>query len=159
MTTQGKNKYNKRGSVLRCEPQSLNLVNSNPPFRVSFEQSSCMRFCEKIQGYNAQVTNDFFLNFNGVQTRVVDITFQESEDIVDVATEILVQREKWFKGIPIDLVFYTDFLKPKYTKQRFGATIPRECILEHYKKFLRVVQTGCKLGLINLRLVCFISLQ
>jgi hypothetical protein len=42
--------------------------------------------------------------------------------------------------MPLDPVFYTDFLKPKYKKQKFGATIPRECILEHYEKFLRVVQ-------------------
>jgi hypothetical protein len=72
--------------VLRCEPQSLELVNSDPAFRVSFEQVGCMRFCEKIQGYNVQVTKEFTLNFNGVQTRVVDITFQVSEDTVVVAT-------------------------------------------------------------------------
>jgi hypothetical protein len=55
------------------------------------------------------------------------------------ATEIPVQGEKWFKGMPLDPVFYTDFLKPKYKKQRFSATIPREFILEHYEKLLRVV--------------------
>jgi hypothetical protein len=39
-------------------------VNYDPTFRVSFEKAGCMRFCEKIQGYNAQVTNKFALNFN-----------------------------------------------------------------------------------------------
>jgi hypothetical protein len=53
--------------VLRCEPQSLKLVNFDPAFRVSFEQVGCMRFCEKIQGYNVQVTKEFSLNFNGVR--------------------------------------------------------------------------------------------
>jgi hypothetical protein len=59
---------------------------------------------------------------------------------VATATEILVQGEKWFKGMPLDPGFYTDFLKPKYKKNRFGTTIPRECILKHYEKLLRVVQ-------------------
>jgi hypothetical protein len=86
------------------------------------------------------VNEGLSLNFNGVQTRIVDITFQVSEETVVVATEIPVQGEKWFKGMPLDPVFYTDFLKPKYKKQKFGATIPRECILEHYEKLLRVVQ-------------------
>ena len=60
---------------MRCEPQTLELVNSDPLFRVSFEQASYIRFCEKIQGYNAQVTKEFALNFNGVQSRIVDFTF------------------------------------------------------------------------------------
>jgi hypothetical protein len=42
--------------------------------------------------------------------------------------------------MPLDPVFYTDFLKPKYRKQKFGATIPREYVLEHYEKLLRVIQ-------------------
>jgi hypothetical protein len=75
MTNQERKKYNKGGNVLRCEPQSLELVNSNPSFRVSFEQAVYMRFYENIQIYNAQVTKDFTLNFNGVHTRIVDITF------------------------------------------------------------------------------------
>jgi hypothetical protein len=140
MATKGTKKYNKGGSVLRCEPHTLELVNSNPTFRVSFEQARCIRFCEKIQGYNAHVTKEFALNFNGIQTRVADITFQVSEDTMATTTKIPVQGEKWFKYMPLDPTFYTDFLKPKYIKHRFGITIPRECILEHYESLLRVVQ-------------------
>jgi hypothetical protein len=64
--------------VLRYEPQNLSLVNSNPAFRVSFEQARCMRFCEKIQGYNMQLTKEFSLNFNGVQTTIVEVIFPVS---------------------------------------------------------------------------------
>jgi hypothetical protein len=42
--------------------------------------------------------------------------------------------------MPLDPFFYTDFLKPKYRKQKFGATIPREYVLENYEKILRVIQ-------------------
>jgi hypothetical protein len=74
MTTQKRKKYNRGGNVLRYEPQSLSLVNSDLAFRVSFEQARCMRFCEKIQGYNVQIWKDFSLNFNSVQKRIVDVT-------------------------------------------------------------------------------------
>jgi hypothetical protein len=78
MVTHRKKKYNKGGSVLRCEPQNLELVNYDPTFRVSFEQDGCMRFCENIKGYHAHVTKEFSLKFNGVQSRIVDFTFQVS---------------------------------------------------------------------------------
>jgi hypothetical protein len=99
-----------------------------------------MRFCEKIQGYNVNVTKDFSLNFNGVHSRIVDFTFQVSEETMVVATEITIQGYKWFKCMPLDPIFYTNFLKPKYKKHKVGATIPRECILENYENLLRVVQ-------------------
>jgi hypothetical protein len=140
MTTQERKKYKRGGIVLRNEPQSPSLVNLDPAFRFSFEQAGCMRFYEKIQGYNMQLTKDFSLNFNGVQTTIVDVTFPVSEETIVAATEIPIQGEKWFKGMPLDPIFYTDFLKPKYRKQKFGATIPREYVLEHYEKLLRVIQ-------------------
>jgi len=63
-----------------------------------------------------------------------------SKETVFVATEIPTQGKKWFKGMPLDSILYTNFLKPRYKKQNFGATIPRECILEHYERLLRVIQ-------------------
>jgi len=42
--------------------------------------------------------------------------------------------------MPLDPIFYTDFLKPKYKKHKFGATIPREYVLENYEKLLRVIE-------------------
>jgi hypothetical protein len=42
--------------------------------------------------------------------------------------------------MPLDPSFYIDFLKPKYRKQKIGATIPREYVLEPYEKILRVIQ-------------------
>jgi hypothetical protein len=71
METQGKKKQNKGGSVIRFEPQNLQLVNSDPTFIVSFEQDGCMRFCENIQGYNVQLRKEFSLNFNGVQKNIL----------------------------------------------------------------------------------------
>jgi hypothetical protein len=40
----------------------------------------------------------------------------------------------------MELMFYIDFLKPQYRKQKIGSTIPREYLLEPYEKLLRVIQ-------------------
>jgi hypothetical protein len=139
-TPEKKKKYNKGGNIVRFEPQGLQLINSDPTIRASFEQARCVRFCEKLQGYNMQVTKEFSLNFNGVDTKIGDLQFQVTEESISTATEIPSQGEKWFKGMPLDLSFYHDFLKPEYKNQNFSATVPREFILEHYGKLLRVVQ-------------------
>jgi hypothetical protein len=99
-----------------------------------------MRFCERIQGYNVQLTKEFALNFNSVYTIIAGVTFPISEDTISTSTEIPIQGEKWFKGMPLELVFYIDFRKPQYKKQKFGATILREYILEPYEALLRVIQ-------------------
>jgi len=54
MTTPDKKKK-KWGDIVRFEPQGLTLINSNPTIRVAFEHTGCIRFCEKIQGYNSQL--------------------------------------------------------------------------------------------------------
>jgi len=71
---------------LRYEPHSLSLVNSNLVFRVYFEHARCIRFYEKIQGYNQQLTKEFSLNYNGVQTTIVGVIFPVSEESIVVAT-------------------------------------------------------------------------
>jgi hypothetical protein len=80
------------------------------------------------------------MNFNGVQTTIVEVIFPVSEETIAVATEIPIHGEKWFKGMPLELMFYIEFLKPQYRKQKFGVTIPREYLLEPYEKLLRVIQ-------------------
>jgi hypothetical protein len=46
------------------------LVNTNPIIRASFEQMGCIRFCEKLQGYNRQARREFADNFDGIKAKV-----------------------------------------------------------------------------------------
>ena len=87
MTSQEKKKY-KGGNVLRYEPQDLTLVNSDPAYIIPFEQAGCIRFCEKIQGYNMQLTKEFSMNFNGVQKTIVEVIFLVSEETIAATTKI-----------------------------------------------------------------------
>jgi hypothetical protein len=85
-TPEGRRRTTKGGDIVRFEPQDLRLVNANPTIRVSFEQVGCIRFCEKIQGYNMQVAKEFALSFNGIEANVENMKFQVFEDTIDVAT-------------------------------------------------------------------------
>jgi len=71
---------------------------------------------------------------------VGNLQFQFSEDTIVVATKIPTHGEQWFKGMQLDLSYYHDFLKPEFRNTDFGATIPREILLESHIKLLRVIQ-------------------
>jgi hypothetical protein len=100
-------------------------MNADPTIKTSFEQVDCIRFSEKLQGYNMQVEKESALNFNGIGAMVGDMQFQVSKDTIIFAIEILVHGEQWFKGMQLDLVCNHEFLKPKFRNTDFGATIPR----------------------------------
>jgi hypothetical protein len=61
-----------------------------------------------------QVTKEFSLKFNGVDAKTCYIQFQVTEESISATTEIPSKGEKWFKAIPLDLIFYHDFLKPEH---------------------------------------------
>ena len=73
-STVGKKVY-KGGAIIRTEPQDLVLFEDDPTLRASFEWVGCIIFCQKIQGFNQQVTKDFALHFDGVKTKVGDLEF------------------------------------------------------------------------------------
>ena len=78
-TPEQKKKYNKGGNIVRFKPQGLQLINSDPTIMAYFEQARCVRFCEKLQGYNMQVTKEFSLNFNAIDTKIGDLQFHVNE--------------------------------------------------------------------------------
>jgi hypothetical protein len=87
-TSQRKIKNARSGRVVRFEPQDLKLINADPTIRASFEQVICMHLCERIQGYNAQLVEQFTLNFTGVSATIAGITFQVTKETMSVATKI-----------------------------------------------------------------------
>jgi hypothetical protein len=76
------------GRAVRFEPQDLELINEDPMIRASFKQVGCMRFCERIKGYNVKLVEQFALNFTGVSATIAEITFQVMEETLSAATEI-----------------------------------------------------------------------
>ena len=70
-----KNKYNKGGEICNMEPKGTYFLNSNPMYKDCFQQGGCLAFCEKFQGYNIQVAEQFALNFEGNKTRIEPLEF------------------------------------------------------------------------------------
>jgi hypothetical protein len=97
-------------------------------------------FVKSFKGTTCRWQKEFALSFNGIGAKVGNIQFQVSEDTIVVATEIPAHGEKWFKGMQLDLACYHEFLKPEFRDTDFGATIPRELLLENHSNLLRVIQ-------------------
>jgi hypothetical protein len=70
----------------------MELINEYLVIKVSFEQAGCMNLCERIQGYNVKLAEQFTLNFTGVSVTIARITFQVTEETLSVATDIPLHR-------------------------------------------------------------------
>jgi hypothetical protein len=97
-------------------------------------------FVKSFKGKTCRFEKEFALSFNGIGDKMGNIQFHVSEDIIVVATEIPSRGEQWFKGMQLDLSYCHEFVKPEFRNTDFGATIPRELILENHSNFLRVIQ-------------------
>lgn len=65
----------KGGEIVRFEPQDPSLINSDLATRETFEEVGCVRFFEKMQGYNVELTKEFALNFDGDEVKVGKLKF------------------------------------------------------------------------------------
>jgi hypothetical protein len=139
-TSQSIRKKARSGRAMRSEPQDLALINEDPEIRASFEQVGCMRFCEKIKGYNAKLAEQFTLKFNGFCVTIVGITFRVMEETLSAATEIPPRGEKWFKGMPLDILCYEDFIKPNFLNGKIRAGVPSQYLREPFQKLLKVIR-------------------
>ena len=111
-TSRAGKKVYKGGAIIRTEPEDLVLFDADPTFRASFERVGCMNICQKIQGFNQQVTKDFALHFDGVKTKLGDLEFVVTPQTISAATRIPCTGMEWFKGMKFDLTHYSSFLKP-----------------------------------------------
>lgn len=100
-----------------------------------------MRFCENIQGYNLQLTKDFAKSFDGLEAKIGTLTFPVIEVTIKVAIEIPLHGEQWFKGMPLDIIHYRDFLKHEHIDKEYGAIVPKEYLLENYNNLLQAIQS------------------
>jgi hypothetical protein len=122
------------------EPQNLTLVNEDSDVRASFEQVGCMVFCRKIQGFNVKLAEQFALSFNGLCAVIAGSTFQVTKETLSTATEIPPRRERWSKGMPLDVLCYEEFIKPGCLNGKVEAGIPSRYLQEPFQKFLRAIR-------------------
>jgi hypothetical protein len=125
-------KVYKGGAIIHTEPQDLILFEDDPTFRESFERVGYMNFCQKIQGFNQQVTKDFALHIDGVKTNVGNLEFVVTPQTISAATGIPCIGMEWFKGMKFDLTHCSSFLKPKFKEVDIKKGIPRNFLIDSY---------------------------
>jgi hypothetical protein len=121
-------KHYKGGVVVRYEPTYMKLLEEDPTFVQSFANMGCLRFCQKLQGFHAQITKDFTLNFTGIGTKVGILSLNVSPDTISHATEIPRSGETWFKVQKFQLQNCDEFLKEEHQGIDMTVGIPRTCL-------------------------------
>jgi hypothetical protein len=125
---------------VRPEPQDLTLINEDPNVRESFEQVGCMHYCEKIQGYNVKLAEQFALRFNEFCTVIAGITFRVTEETLSTTTDIPPRSERWSKGMPLDMLCYEEFIKPNSLNGKIRASVLNRYLQEPFQKLLKVIR-------------------
>jgi hypothetical protein len=62
------------------------------------------------------------------------------EETLSTVTKIPPCREKWFKGMPLDISCYMDFIKPECRNRKIGDDIPSQYLLEPFDKLLKIIR-------------------
>ena len=130
---------NKGGSVVSYEPMDLKLVNEDPSFAAAFTSAGSMIFFQKLQGYHAQFSKDFAVNFVGTASKVGVLSFVVSPKTISQATKIPRTGEEWFKATKFKLHNCYEFLKLEHIRVDMTSGIPRSFLKENYSKLLLVI--------------------
>ena len=91
-----------------------------------------MRFYQKLQGYHAQVSKDFVLNFFATNSEVVILSLKVSPKNIAQATKIPRSGEEWFKATKFKLHNWDEFLKQEHVAVDMTSGIPRSRLKENY---------------------------
>lgn len=125
--------------MVRYELMDLKMVNEETSFATTFTSAGCMRFCQKLQGYHAQVSKDFAVIFFGTASKVGVLNFMVSPKTIAQEKKIPGTWEEWFKATKFKLQNCDEFPKTEYIGVYMTLGIPRSCIKENYSKLLQVI--------------------
>jgi hypothetical protein len=87
-----------------------------------------------------EVAKFFSLNFDGVKTKVGSLEIQVTKNTITTTTEMPLQGERWFKGMPLDSSYCNDYFKSEFQNENLSKGVPRSYMLEHHDQLLRVIQ-------------------
>ena len=81
----------------------------------------------------------FALHFDGRKTKVGDLEFEVTEASISTPTKIPIIGEKWFKAMDLNATYAKYFLKPKHQASDLSKGVPRNQLIEHFDKILRII--------------------
>jgi hypothetical protein len=62
------------------------------------------------------------------------------EKTLSVVTKIPPHAEKWFKGMPLEILCYKEFIKPNCINGKVGAGVPSQYLRGPFQKILKVIK-------------------
>ena len=133
-------KLNKGCSCVRYEPMDLKLLNEDPSFVEALNNFRCLKFCQKLQGFHAQISKDFLVNFTCTNSKVGVLNFTLSPETISQATKIPREGEEWFKATKFKMQSCDEFVKLEHIGADMESGIPRSYMKENYSKLLFVIQ-------------------
>jgi hypothetical protein len=99
-----------------------------------------MLHCKKIQGYNVKLVEQFALRFNGFRTVIARITFQVTKETLSAMMEIPSRGERWYKGMPLDVLCYKEFIKTNCLNGKIKTGVPSQYLRKPFHKLLKVIR-------------------
>jgi hypothetical protein len=93
--------------------------------REVFQRVGYLTFCQNMQSGHPEMTRQFALHFDGLNTKVGDLEYEVFETSISAATWIPITGENWFKSMALDATFAKDFLKPEYQIDNLSKGVPR----------------------------------
>ena len=128
------------GHCLRFEPESMKVLAEDKIVMDAFRKTSCLKFCEKLQGGHIQVSKEFALHFSGTSTKVGMLNISVTPEIIAIVKETPRGKEYWFKCFRFDMEACKIFMKPKYADMDLNNEIPKNCMKDNYTKLLFNIQ-------------------
>ena len=129
----------KVGPALRQGSGDINYLEAHLEVCQFFKDSSCYKFCEKIQGSHQQVAEAFSLSFDGSKAFIGKEEFLIDETLITEVTELSSIGEKWFKTtIPKDVEFRS-YLKPEHRGVVWKKSVPSSWLEERWKQPLKAI--------------------
>ena len=85
------------GLICRLEPDNTQWIMQFPRSAQLMRNAGWFSFCEKLQGYNTQVTRAFIKNYKEGVVRLKNLKAMVNEESIAEVIGVPAQGERWFK--------------------------------------------------------------
>ena len=90
----------KSGKVNRAEPTDISWIEKIRGCVELFQQAGWLEFFKRIDGYNSEVSHQFAKGYKQDMIVFNTLKFKLTVDLVEEATGVKNEGEKWFKKLP-----------------------------------------------------------
>jgi len=98
-----KKKYIKGGKIKRFESSDMALLKSKSWYEEIFRKVGCLKFCQKLDGYNINISYRSALDYDKKASKIGGLNIPNTAKDISLVTGIPEEGENWFKNTSLDL--------------------------------------------------------